>query len=129
MTSTIIDLIIRIKNGYLAGKNDIQGSYSRLNENVLALLKKESYIKDFSVVEVDKKKDITIQLLYNDNKPAVTGIKILSKPGRRTYRRLKDMRPVLGGLGIAIISTSQGVITDKQARENKKGGEILFQIW
>jgi len=129
MTSLIIDLVIRIKNGYMAEKPIIACRYSKLNTNVLTLLKREKYIKDFSVQEDGAKKDITIELLYPNNKPALIGVKILSKPGRRTYNRLQDMRPVLGGLGMSVLSTSKGIMSDREARTNKMGGEILFQIW
>jgi len=129
MTSLIIDLVIRIKNGYMAEKPTIACRYSMLNTNVLTLLKREKYIKDFSIQEDGPKKDITIELLYPNNKPALRGVKILSKPGRRTYNRLQDMRPVLGGLGMSVLSTSKGIMSDREARTSKMGGEILFQIW
>ena len=113
----------------MAEKSDIGALYSRLNVNVLTLLKKQGYIKDYHILEDKKKKHITINLLYNDKKPAVTGIKILSKPGRRTYKKLQEVRPVLGGLGMSVISTSAGIMSDREARENKRGGEALFKIW
>lgn len=129
MTSLILDLVIRIKNGYMAEKRSISCRYSKLNMNVLDLLKKENYIKDFSLVEDGVKKDIAIELLYENNKPALRGLRLLSKPGRRTYRKLPEMKPVLGGLGMSVLSTSKGVMSDRQARTAKIGGEILFQIW
>lgn len=113
----------------MAEKDDIEGLYSRLNENVLDLLKRQSYIKDYHVNEDGKKKSITVELLYKDKKPAVTGMKIFSKPGRRIYKRLQDIKPVLGGLGMSAISTSGGIMSDGEARNKKIGGEILFKIW
>ena len=129
MTSLIIDLIIRIKNGYMAEKPVIACRYSKMNMNVLTLLKKEHYIKDFTLVEDGAKKDISIELLYKNDKPSLTGVRLLSKPGRRTYKRLQDMKPVLGGLGLSVLSTSKGIMSDREARASKMGGEILFQIW
>ena len=129
MNSTNIDLVIRIKNGYMAEKQTISALYSKLNENILALLKQEGYIKDFSVVEDGNKKSIDIELLYNDRIPVVKDVKLYSRPGRREYLKKEEIRPVLGGLGMSIVSTSKGLMTDKQAREQKSGGEILFSIW
>ncbi len=113
----------------MAEKVQIMGLYSRLNHDVLTLLKAKRYIKDFSLIEDGKKKDFMVELLYPQDKPAITGLKILSKPGRRDYKKLQEVRPVLGGLGISIISTSQGVMSDREARDKKIGGEILFQVW
>jgi small subunit ribosomal protein S8 len=129
MTSLIIDLVIRIKNGYMAEKPSIACRYSKLNMNVLTLLKKEGYVKDFAVEEDGVKKNIHVELSYEDNKGAIRGLKLVSKPGRRTYKRLQDMRPVLGGLGMSVLSTSKGIMSDREARASKIGGEILFQIW
>jgi small subunit ribosomal protein S8 len=129
MTSLVIDLVIRIKNGYMAEKPEIMVRYSKLNVNVLTLLKKEHYIKNFMILEDGPKKDVAVELLYQDKKPVLRNVKILSKPGRRTYTRAQDMKSVLGGLGISVLSTSKGIMSNKQARKDKLGGEVLFQIW
>lgn len=129
MNSTSIDLIIRIKNGYLAEKKQIHAPYSRVNSDVLTILKEEGYIEDFSIAEDGNKKDISIDLLYRDREPAVQDVKVYSSPGRREYVGLKDIKPVLGGLGISILSTSKGLMTDTKARKAKVGGELLFSIW
>jgi small subunit ribosomal protein S8 len=129
MNSTNIDLVIRIKNGYMAEKKTISAVYSKLNENILKLLLAKKYIANFTVVEENNKKNLTIDLQYNDKKPAVQDVKLYSRPGRREYAQRKEVRPVLGGLGISIVSTSKGLMTDSQAREKKIGGEVLFSIW
>ncbi|KXK11715.1 MAG: 30S ribosomal protein S8 [Microgenomates bacterium OLB23] len=95
----------------------------------LSCSKKEHYIKDFAVIEDGKKKSIDIELMYENNKPVLRGLKLFSKPGRRMYKGIQELKPVLGGLGLSVVSTSKGVMTDKQARAAKIGGEILFQIW
>lgn len=126
----VVDLAIRLKNGYLAKKDKITVLYSKLNENVVSILKKEGYIADYEIKNQGKnKKLIEVILSYKKGKPAVTEVKIISKPGRRIYSQVKDLKPVLGGLGIAILTTPKGVMTDKEARKNKVGGEVLFQVW
>lgn len=128
MSISYIDLIIRIKNGYLAKKDSVVVTYSRLNYEILKKLKEFNFIKDF-VVEGTKIKEITVYLNYKDKESAFTDIKIFSKPGRRWYCSYRDVKPVLGGLGISILSTSKGIITDKEAKKIKVGGELLFSIW
>ena len=128
MSSSYIDLIIRIKNGYLAGKDSIVVKYSRLNCEILKKLKEHNFIKDF-VGDGKKIKEIVVYLNYNNKDPAFTDVKIFSKPGRRWYCSYRDIKPVLGGLGLSILSTSKGIITDKEAKKIKVGGELLFSIW
>lgn len=124
----IIDLIIRIKNGYLAKKEIIESPYSIFREEVLKKLVKLAYIDDYSI-EGDKVKKIEIKLLFNEGVPALTDIKILSKPGKRWYMSFKDLKPVLNGLGYTILSTPRGILTNYEARKQKLGGELLFEIW
>lgn len=128
MTSSIIDLIIRIKNGYLAGKETIVSPYSKLRENILRKLVDLGYIKNYQITG-DKIKRINIELLYKDGQPALTGVKIFSKPGRRYYVSYRQLKPVLGGYGVSVLSTSKGVLTEAEARKTKIGGELLFNIW
>lgn len=125
----LIDSIIRIKNGYLAKKDFVVIFYSRLIEAVVDILKREQYVKDYQIEENDKKKLIKVFLLYKEKKPVLTEVKIVSRPGRRIYVKVKDLKPVLGGLGMAVLSTPKGVMTDKQARKEKVGGELLFKVW
>lgn len=125
---TLIDFIIRIKNGYLAGKEVVDVKRSILTINSLELLKKHGYVREYIVSE-NMMDPISVTLSYKDREPAISEVKLFSKPGRRIYRGVKDIRPVTGGLGIALISTSRGIMTDKQARKEKVGGELLFAIW
>lgn len=129
MNSTSIDFIIRIKNGYLAQKQNTSGMYSKLNESIAEILKKEGYIKSFKILADGNKKSITVELLYNEEEPAIQGIKIYSRPGQRHYVKKEEVKSVLGGLGISIISTPHGVMTNKHAHKDKTGGEILYSIW
>ncbi len=129
MSLLVNDLAIRIKNGYMARRDTIVARWSRTNEDIVALLQDEKYVLGFEVVEDGVKKDLIITLKYDKNTPAVTEVKLQSKPGRRVYRKHKDSKPVLGGLGIAVISTPSGLMTDKKARSLSIGGEVLFEIW
>ncbi|OGK19687.1 30S ribosomal protein S8 [Candidatus Roizmanbacteria bacterium RIFCSPHIGHO2_02_FULL_40_13b] len=123
------DLPIRLKNGYLAKKPMIVVAHSKGTVSILELLKENRYISEFEIVEENNKKAITVTLLYTDKKPAITNVKIISKPGRRIYNPVKKLQPVLGGMGMALISTPQGIVTDTKAREVGIGGEVLFYIW
>jgi len=126
-TNNFIDVIIRIKNGYLSKKTIIFCRQSNFNLNILKKLKELKLIKDFK--ETGDKKTVSVQLLYYDNKPALTDVKIQSRPGKRIYRSYKDLKPILSGLGFSIISTPKGILTNKEARKLKVGGEVLFDIW
>jgi small subunit ribosomal protein S8 len=127
MGNSFIDLIIRIKNGYLARKEKVEVLSSNFNLRILKKLKELKYIKDYSGKEDGKK--IEVQLLYNNNQPALTDVKIHSKMGRRIYRGYRELKPVLNGLGFSIISTSKGILTNVEAKKLKVGGELLFDIW
>src|SRR3990167_8147029 len=125
MNYSIGDLIIRIKNGYLVHKESISTPHSRFREDVLKKLKALGYIKDYRV-KGDKVKTVDVKLVYNDGVSAITDVKLHSSPGRRWYRSAKDIKPVLGGLGVAIVSTSKGILTNKETKKFKIGGELLF---
>ncbi len=129
MNNSVADLAIRIKNGYTAGKPRISITFSKLNTKIIEILKKEHYIADFTLLEDGVKKSIQVDLLYTNLRPAVTEVSVISKPGRRIYSRSKYLKPILGGLGISLLSTPNGVMTDNEARKQKVGGEILFKIW
>lgn len=130
MENSVVDLIIRIKNGYLAGKDNVSASYSKFKEEVLKKLKQLKFIKDYKIEEVDSvKKVLLIDLLYIENNPVLTDVKIYSKPGRRYYVSYKELKPVLSGYGYSILSTPKGIMTNKEARLKKVGGELLFNIW
>ena len=108
---------------------DIVVGYSKLNENILTVLKREDYIQDFQTETAGSHKSIIVTLRYLELQPSVTNIQVSSKPGRRMYSKRKYLKPVIGGLGLIILSTSKGVVTDKQARDLNIGGEVLFKIW
>ncbi len=129
MKNQASDLPIRIKNGYLAQKPSIVVDDTKMNRVILDLLKSEGYIGAFAQKGEGVKSYIEVDLLYKNRMPALSGVKIISKPGRRVYESVRTIKPVLGGLGVAIISTPAGMITDKMAREKKVGGEVLFYMW
>lgn len=128
MENSIIDLIIRIKNGYLASKERIISPYSKFKEEILKKLKELNFIKNY---QLDKNhfNQITIELLYYNNQPAMKDVKIFSKPGRRYYISYKDLKPVMSGYGYSIISSPKGIISNIEAKTKKLGGELLFNIW
>jgi len=127
MENSFIDLIIRIKNAYLSRKERTIGYRSRFNINILKKLKELGFIKDFR--ESEDKKMILVDLLYKEGQPVLTDVKIHSKPGRRIYRSYKQLKPVLNNFGFSLISTSKGILTNKEAKKLKVGGEVLFDIW
>jgi len=129
---TVADSLIRIKNGYLSLKKDVVLPYSKLVGNICGVLEKEGFIDSFKEVESEKNKNIKqflVTLKYENRKPVLSDVKRVSKPGLRVYKNKKALPFVLNGLGIAIISTPQGVMTDKQARKKGVGGEILAYVW
>ena len=121
----VADALIRIKNGHQIGKQFVSIKYSKLILKLMELLKEEGYLKDVET----KDREIVVQLKYNSRKPAVSDIKRVSKPSLRVYKGALDLPYVLNGLGIAIISTPKGLMTDKQARKLKLGGEVLALVW
>ena len=128
MTDPLADMFARIVNGQSAGKIDVQMSFSKVKLAVSEVLKKEGYIRDFTVLEMDKKKIIKIILKYYNDSPVIDSFKRVSKPGKRIYKSKNDMPFVIGGLGISIVTTSSGVMTDKEARRLGIGGELLCII-
>ncbi|MDP4010702.1 MAG: 30S ribosomal protein S8 [Candidatus Roizmanbacteria bacterium] len=125
---SVIDLIIRIKNGYMAKVEGVETPYSKYRESVLVKLKELKYIEDFQV-SGDVLKNIHIDLRYIEGVPAMTDVKLFSKPGKRMYTPYKDIKRVKGGMGHAILSSSKGILTDRQAKKASVGGELLFHIW
>jgi len=126
----IADMLTSIRNGGKAGfaKVDIPGSKIKLE--LVRVLKEQGYIKDFKYLENEIQGSIRIYLKYvSDGKPSIFGIERVSKPSRRVYSKSKQIKPVLNGLGISVVSTSRGVMTDRQAKEANVGGEILFNVW
>ncbi|MBI5127588.1 30S ribosomal protein S8 [Candidatus Roizmanbacteria bacterium] len=131
MENSVNDLIIRIKNGYMARKVTILSPHSGFREEVLKKLTELKFIKGYKIDKIikDQFKEITIELLYDKGQPAMTDVKIFSKPGSRYYVSYRDLKPVLSGYGFSIISSSFGIVTDKEAKTKKLGGELLFNIW
>ena len=130
MTDPISDMLIRIKNALMARHKTVVVPGSKLKLEIARILKDEGYIEDYRVVEEKPQMKIEIVLKYDDKKrPVIAGIKRVSKPGRRIYRGYKELPKVLDGMGIAIISTSQGIMTDHEARKRRLGGEVICEIW
>lgn len=128
MENSIIDLVIRIKNGYMSKKPVIESPHSKYKEAILKKLTGLKFIESY-VVEGDIKKNIRINLSYEEGKPAITDVKIYSKPGMRLYISYKNLKPVLSGFGYSVLSTSKGIMTDREAKKAKLGGELLFSFW
>lgn len=125
----IADMLTRIRNGQSAGLEIIEMPASRLKSDIAKILKEEGYVTDYET-EGDVKKVLRIALKYNaENKPVIKGIRRESKPGLRKFCGSKDVPRVLGGLGVAIISTSSGVMSGVEARRRKLGGEIICSVW
>ena len=131
MSDPIADMLTRIRNANTAKHDTVDVPASKMKISIAEILLKEGYIKNFELVDVDGFKSIHITLKYgaDKNEKIITGIKRISKPGLRVYVGKEDMPKVLGGLGVAIVSTNQGVITDKKARELQVGGEVLAFVW
>jgi small subunit ribosomal protein S8 len=129
MTDTIADMIIRIKNAYMARNGQVRIPYSKMNKAIADILVSHHYVEGLHVEEKAPQNDLLLDLRYVGKIPAITEVRRLSKPGRRLYAGIKQVPRALGGYGITIVSTSRGVMTDKQARDQKVGGELLCQIW
>ena len=128
MTDTIADMLTRIRNALAAGKAEATLPSSKLKLAVLNVLKQEGYITGFTTQEEGGKISVTVQLKYYDNKPVIAKISRVSRPGLRIYKDKGSVPKVLGGLGVAIVSTSQGVVTDREARKKGLGGEVLCYV-
>lgn len=129
MNDLLSDMVARIKNGQKARLAQVRCRFSSLSGNVLEVLKKEGYIRDWRVVEEGNKKDIEVDLKYHEGEPVIKQIKRVSKPGRRTYGAIKKLPKFFNGLGIAILSTSKGVMSDFEARHAGVGGEVLCSVF
>jgi len=125
MTDPIADFLTRIRNGQAAGKTEITVPSSKVKLAIAKVLKEEGYIEDFSATTVDGKTTLTVQLKYFQGRPVIDRLERVSRPGLRVYKGKDELPTVLGGLGIAIVSTSKGVMTDRQARAAGHGGEVL----
>jgi len=128
MQDTIADMLTRIRNGQMAGKVQVDMPASKLKLAIAAVLRDEGYVRDCREHEEAGRKVLSVVLKYHQGKPVITSLKRVSRPGLRVYKAKDDIPVVMGGLGIAIVSTSQGVMTDRAARAAGHGGEVLCTV-
>lgn len=126
MTDPIADMLTRIRNGLQAGHDRVDFPASRLKANICKVLKDEGYIKSFKII-AKTKSEINIRVVLKEG--AIVGLKRFSRPGLRQYRKYSEIPRVLSGLGTSVVSTSQGVLSTKEAKKRKLGGEVLFNVW
>jgi small subunit ribosomal protein S8 len=130
MTDPIADLLTRIRNANMVRHEKLEVPASKMKKEIADILKREGFIRDVEVIEDNKQGIIRIFLKYGGNRERViTGVKRISKPGLRVYAKSNEVPRVLNGLGIAIVSTSNGILTDKEARQQQVGGEVLAYVW
>lgn len=130
MTDPIADFLTRIRNANSVNHEKVEIPASKVKKTLAEILKVEGFIKDFEYIEDGKQGTLRLYLKYGPNKQKViTGIKRISKPGLRVYAKKDEIPRILGGLGIALVSTSQGVMTDKEARKRGLGGEVICYVW
>lgn len=129
VTDPISDFLLRIRNASKAKKLRVEIPASKMKQGLAEILKKENFIHDYSIVEDNKQNVIKIQLKYRDGSAAISGLKRISKPGLRVYKDSTKLPRVYNGLGTAVISTSKGLLTDKEARALAVGGEVICYIW
>jgi small subunit ribosomal protein S8 len=128
MQDPVADMLTRIRNGQAAGKASVRIPASKLKKAIATVLKDEGYIQDFAVAENGGKPEMTVDLKYFQGEPVIDSIQRVSRPGLRIYRGKDDLPKVRGGLGIAIISTSQGLMSDRAARKAGQGGEVVAYV-
>ena len=129
VTDPIADLLTRIRNANMVNHAQVEIPSSKLKVELVKLLKEEGYIQDYEIKEKDGFKVIVVELKYISNKPVIRGLQRVSTPGLRTYSKAKNLPRVFGGMGVAIVSTSKGLMTDKLARKENIGGEVLCYVW
>ena len=130
MTDPIADMLTRIRNAVSVERPNVEMPASKVKQGVAEVLKREGFIWDYSTEESEPVNQLHIDLKYGPSgEQIIRHIKRVSKPGCRVYSRAKDLRPILNGLGISILSTSQGVMSDREARKQKVGGEVLCEVW
>ncbi len=129
ITDPIGDMLIRIKNALLSGRSDVVMPHSKIKEAIAGKLKENGYITDYQVVKNQPQNELTISLKYVEEMPAITGIELISKPGRRLYAGKNEIPSSLNGYGITIVSTNKGILTDKEAVKLNVGGELICKIW
>ncbi|HEY8344566.1 MAG TPA: 30S ribosomal protein S8 [Bacillota bacterium] len=129
MSDPIADMLTRIRNANIARAKSVEIPASNIKKELARILKAEGFVEDYEVVNDDKQGIIRIKLKYNGKERVITGLKRISKPGLRVYATKDQIPKVLGGMGIAVISTSKGIMTDKSARQEGIGGEVLCYVW
>ena len=130
MTDPIADMLTRVRNANSAHKDDVSMPFSKLKSHIAEILEAEGYIASWTVADAEVGKTLTINLKYGPNRErSIAGVRRVSKPGLRVYAKHTALPKVLGGLGVAIISTSQGLLTDRQANRKGVGGEVLAYVW
>lgn len=129
MSDPISDFLTIIRNAYSAGKETCDARFSKIHLRIAEILRDEGYIRSVEKVDVEGKTFLRIELKYVDEIPAVTGIKRISRPGRRLYFQSGDIPRTLGGLGVGILTTSRGILKDRDARRENVGGEMICSIW
>ena len=130
MTDPVADMLTRIRNAVRVERPHVDMPMSKVKRGLAEVLKREGYIWDWKTIELQPVSQLRLELKYGPNgERVIRTIRRISKPGRRVYSRAKDLRPVLNGLGICVISTSRGVISDREARRRNLGGEVLCEIW
>lgn len=129
VTDSVSDFLTRIRNASRAKKFRVDIPASNMKKNMAEILKKQKFINDYSLIEDNKQNILRIELKYSNGNSAINGLKKISKPGLRVYKKSDQMPRVLNGLGIAVVSTSKGLLTDKEARNESVGGEIICYIW
>jgi small subunit ribosomal protein S8 len=129
MTDPIADMLTRVRNGLSANKMEVRMPSSKVKKSIAQVLKDEGYITDFSDQDIDGKPVLNITLKYYQGKPVIESIKRVSRPGLRVYKGKDELPTVMAGLGVAIVSTSAGVMTDRAARKSGYGGEVLCTVY
>jgi small subunit ribosomal protein S8 len=130
MTDPIADMLTRMRNALTRGHRTVNVPASRIKEGILAAFKREGFIEDYRLIEKTPQADLRVYLKYGPHgEKVIQKIRRDSKPGRRLYRPVKEVRPVLRGIGVAIYSTPQGILTDRECRERRVGGELLCTVW
>jgi len=129
LTDPIADMLTRIRNANSATHEKVDIPHSKIKERIAEILKEEGYISNYKVITDGNNKNIRVYLKYAGRERVIKGIKRISKPGRRVYSSVEDMPRVLSGLGIAIVSTSKGLVVDRVARRENMGGEVLAFVW
>ena len=129
LSDPIADFLARLRNAARAHRGDVSVPYSRMKEEIARILKQEGYISEFEVDTQSKPSQIKVTMKFVNRIPALTGLRRMSKPGLRKYVSSNDIPRVLGGMGVAILSTSRGIVTGREARKERVGGELLAVIW